>query len=634
MKKIKCISVIALLLGAVSLPAQQKGLYLTVGGSLGANHYRYFLDNDDRSVPQLGFGGNLGVQYFFTKHWGLASGVGISYYQSKGYYANSWENDPEHYLFNGMYDDDFRYAFGDDYTNYALRLGLNDWREVQQGYFFEIPLMFMYQTKWGKRQSWGMYAGVGGKVQLPVISQTYRVKTGSELSVAAYYEKPDLVLPDPYGPDVSWHGYGTNSDTGYRGDMDVKPSFALSGEIGFLKSLSPRVDLMLGAYLDYGLNNIKDGNKTDEGYLIYPENNAKTIHPSAYVGDHLAYNGYVNSHAVDNVNLIGVGGKVGVRIRLGKDKKEEKPVEETKPLVVEVKPKKIQYTVLVLDSLTRKPMAAQVTFTCQNCTHPDDVAINSLADKAVPVDLHRSNKYSVTIVRDGFAPYHTELVTTSQKDIELVVPLRPQVAGAVKNIKDNALPGVNIRLTDTTGKSYETKTDAGGKYQFPSVDTGKHYLVIASKPGYMPDTLHLDIPAEPDRLQPVYNLPDIRLKPVKKMTLSATVLFDLDKFDLRAEAMREINAIIPMLKENPNIQIAVGGHTDSRGSAAHNLALSQNRANMVRTYMIQQGISPDRIKATGYGLTRLLNRCKPGVKCSEAEHQVNRRVEFIFMEKR
>ncbi len=325
------IFILTMLLATVAATAQQKGLYLTAGLGLGANNFRYTLDNNNTGIPQLGFGGSVGVQYFFTRHWGLATGLGISFYNSKGHYANAWDNDPQHYSFDNMYDDDFRYVFGNDYTNYTLRLSLDNWTEVQQGYFLEIPLMLMYQTKWGASQSWGMYFGVGAKAQIPVISQTYEVKSGSELDVSAYYPTPDLVLPEPDGPDVSWHGYGTNDKITYNGDMDVKTSFALSGEIGFLKTLSPRVDLTLGAYLDYGLNNIKDGNKIEGDYLIGPENNAKTIHPSNYVGDKLQYNGYVNSHAVDNVNLFGIGGKIGVRIKIGKledikQKVDEEPV--------------------------------------------------------------------------------------------------------------------------------------------------------------------------------------------------------------------------------------------------------------------------------------------------------------------
>jgi hypothetical protein len=69
-------------------------------------------------------------------------------------------------------------------------------------------------------------------------------------------------------------------------------------------------------------------------------------------------------------------------------------------------------------------------------------------------------------------------------------------------------------------------------------------------------------------------------------------------------------------------------HTDSRDAAKANIALSQKRAQSVVDYLIQQKIDPARLSAKGYGETKLLNRCKDGVKCSEEEHQMNRRTEF------
>ncbi len=326
MKKLIILTIIVL--GAFLAKAQQKGFYLTVDGHLGANNFCYTLNGGNKSVPQLGWGGSLGLQYFFTRHWGIGTGLGISFYNSRGNYSNSSQDDPAHYAFNGMHDDDLG-LLNDNYKDYTLLLGLDNWTETQTGYFLEVPLMLRYQTKWGKAEKVGMYFGVGAKVQIPIISQKYGVKDGSQLSVSAYYPIPDLTLPDSDGPDVSVHGYGVNTKTGYKGDMDLKISFAASAELGFLFSLSRRVDLTLGAYLDYGFNNIKKDNKTSEAYLISPENGEKTIQPSSYVGDHLQYQGYINSYTTENVNLLGMGWKIGLRIKLGKLTESEIPLSKT-----------------------------------------------------------------------------------------------------------------------------------------------------------------------------------------------------------------------------------------------------------------------------------------------------------------
>lgn len=317
MKKI--LITITLAFMSLLILGQSKGLYLTLGGSLGANEYRYELDNGSQSRPLFGYGGVVGVQYYFTRHWGLGTGVGLTYYHSQGKYWNNYQENPEQYSFEHMTDGDVnpQSAFSD----YTLRLGLSQWKERQEGYFLEIPLLLMYQTKWGKSQQWGLYFGVGGKFQLPVFGEGYEVEEGSELSVKGYSNKYELEYPISGAGDLSRYGFGTNDELSYEGDLNVKYGFALSTELGILKSLSRRVDLTLGAYFDYGLSNIKDGNKSEGGYLLQPEN-GNTIHPNGptvdYVGEYMQYNGYINSSATDKVGLMALGGKIGLRIKLGK----------------------------------------------------------------------------------------------------------------------------------------------------------------------------------------------------------------------------------------------------------------------------------------------------------------------------
>ena len=86
------------------------------------------------------------------------------------------------------------------------------------------------------------------------------------------------------------------------------------------------------------------------------------------------------------------------------------------------------------------------------------------------------------------------------------------------------------------------------------------------------------------------------------------------------------------MKEYPKMKIAIKSHTDSRGSDAYNLALSDRRAKSTLEWMVKQGISRDRLTAKGYGETQLVNGCSNGVPCTEEEHQANRRSEFIITE--
>lgn len=129
-----------------------------------------------------------------------------------------------------------------------------------------------------------------------------------------------------------------------------------------------------------------------------------------------------------------------------------------------------------------------------------------------------------------------------------------------------------------------------------------------------------------------------RLQEIKKGKDLARILqideiyFDLDKSNIREDAAVELAKVLATMKAYPDIFIEIGSHTDSRASSAYNNKLSQNRADATRNWLINEGISADRISAKGYGETQLVNRCKDGVDCTEEEHQQNRRSEFIIVE--
>ena len=88
------------------------------------------------------------------------------------------------------------------------------------------------------------------------------------------------------------------------------------------------------------------------------------------------------------------------------------------------------------------------------------------------------------------------------------------------------------------------------------------------------------------------------------------------------------------MRDNPTLKIDVRSHTDSRSSDAFNMRLSNARAKSTVDYIVNVGgIDRSRITGAGYGESQLLNRCSNGVPCSEEEHQLNRRSEFIIVEK-
>jgi outer membrane protein OmpA-like peptidoglycan-associated protein len=121
-----------------------------------------------------------------------------------------------------------------------------------------------------------------------------------------------------------------------------------------------------------------------------------------------------------------------------------------------------------------------------------------------------------------------------------------------------------------------------------------------------------------------------RSTPDKPIVLE-NIYYDYDKYDIRPNAAAELDKLAQTLQDNPGIRIELGSHTDSRNTYAYNNLLSKLRAEKVVSYLVSKGIDQTRLVAKGYGESRLLNRCENDVKCSEAEHQLNRRTEFKIL---
>ena len=110
------------------------------------------------------------------------------------------------------------------------------------------------------------------------------------------------------------------------------------------------------------------------------------------------------------------------------------------------------------------------------------------------------------------------------------------------------------------------------------------------------------------------------------------IYFDLGKSNIRPDAANELDKTVQVLTDNPDIIVELSSHTDCRGSAASNLALSEARAKSSVAYIISKSVDKKRIAGKGYGESQLTNNCKceGAVKstCTEEEHQQNRRTEF------
>ncbi|HXK00229.1 MAG TPA: OmpA family protein [Gelidibacter sp.] len=107
------------------------------------------------------------------------------------------------------------------------------------------------------------------------------------------------------------------------------------------------------------------------------------------------------------------------------------------------------------------------------------------------------------------------------------------------------------------------------------------------------------------------------------------IYFDFNKYDIKPEAARTLDVLVDLLNKYPRMEIQLGAHTDNRASDLYNLTLSHNRAAATLEYIVENGIDRKRLRSKGYGERVPLVDCKD--KCTEEEHSINRRCEFLIL---
>ncbi len=196
------------------------------------------------------------------------------------------------------------------------------------------------------------------------------------------------------------------------------------------------------------------------------------------------------------------------------------------------------------------------------------------------------------------------------------------------------LSDVTVTVVDRNNNQVDTAvTDAQGAYQL-KVNCDMQYFIRASKDNYTRTEQLFNTPAESKTMTMSLSLIDPSI-PVLECDDLAEILdieqiyFDFDKSFIRNDAAEELAKIQAFLELYPQTKIDIRSHTDSRADDAYNMALSERRAQSTRSWLIDKGIDASRITAKGYGESQLVNNCSNGVACTAAQHQLNRRSEFI-----
>jgi len=245
------------------------------------------------------------------------------------------------------------------------------------------------------------------------------------------------------------------------------------------------------------------------------------------------------------------------------------------------------------------------------------------------------NEGILVIAADGRTTYYASDRADSRGGLDLYTfqirdDLRPfktlWVKGKVfdKNTKAGLPSAVELIDLQTTQTISKVQTDEEGNYLI-TLPIGKDYAFNVNRKGYLfysenfplskkdPDSIYqIDIP-----LQPIVANASIVLK---------NIFYETNKFELKPESQVELNKIVQLLTDNPNLKIVINGHTDNVGKDADNLTLSNNRSKTVTTYLAAKGISQSRLQAKGFGSSKPLSDNK-----TEEGRAMNRRTELSVL---
>jgi len=250
-------------------------------------------------------------------------------------------------------------------------------------------------------------------------------------------------------------------------------------------------------------------------------------------------------------------------------------------------------------------------------------------------NLQAGNSYILVGSKEGFVSDTTHVSTTGvtvseSMSINLKIRQKPPDRFPLKGIvvdEDNIpFDKVLIQITNQRTNEYATIYSArNGGFEF-ELQAGTLYSVKAQKQGY----IHEEIYVSTEEKKPFYFAElMLKKKELAKSILVETIYYKVNEWQVNPSVATVLDDIVLLLNNNLGISIELSSHTDSQGSAEYNQNLSRKRADAAVAYIVNRGISSDRISARGYGESRLANDCDDQTDCTEEEHSRNRRIECI-----
>ena len=203
------------------------------------------------------------------------------------------------------------------------------------------------------------------------------------------------------------------------------------------------------------------------------------------------------------------------------------------------------------------------------------------------------------------------------------------VKGKVINAKTNEPITAKIiyeQLDTGVEVGYTNADPTTGEYQI-LLPAGANYGFLATKDGFVPLSENIDLQDLKEYKEIERDLYLVPMEVGVPFRLN-NIFFDFDKAVLKKESFPELDRMLDLMNENPDMTFEIAGHTDWIGSDEYNFGLSQRRANAVYKYFEENGISKERLSAVGYGESRPI-----ATNATDEGRAQNRRVELVILEK-
>jgi len=213
---------------------------------------------------------------------------------------------------------------------------------------------------------------------------------------------------------------------------------------------------------------------------------------------------------------------------------------------------------------------------------------------------------------------------------------KQSIKGIVRDeLTKTIITDAEVEIIDIDGNIIPVKTNKSGEFS-TYVDPYEVYTIKIKKEGYNDRVIELPTNSATERVFKVdVNLeqtaPEIVEVDGKSMIKIENIYFAFNKANIKQASRMSLDKIVAVLEENPTMRIEVNAHTDIRGTATYNLSLSKRRAASTMKYLISKGIKVDRLISEGFGESQTIIDCH-SKECSEEEHEINRRIEFVIVD--